>query len=135
MGLTKMGTSICLLQMENGNSRLPFIFFINWKRKFVFLGWQMTSGNLCLLCEQTCPSMCVTAPGSRQMHILPLHHVERKNAIQIYRIYTFRIIREQFRLIPFTQISWRWHSLLNNTSSWLHQITISSTYNVRFCST
>jgi hypothetical protein len=29
MGLTKMGTSICLLQMENGNSRLPFIFFIN----------------------------------------------------------------------------------------------------------
>jgi hypothetical protein len=53
---TETQTSVCLLQKENGNSKLPFLS-CKRKQKFVFLGLQSINGNRRLLFQQMCPSM------------------------------------------------------------------------------
>ncbi len=55
----KMATSVCLLQTDNRNSKLPRLFAANrnGKRKFVFIARQTINGKWRLLFQQTCPSM------------------------------------------------------------------------------
>jgi hypothetical protein len=48
--------SVCLLQTENGNGQLPFVYANgNGKRKIVFLGQQNINGNRRLLFPANVP--------------------------------------------------------------------------------
>jgi hypothetical protein len=71
--VNRNGTSVCLLQTENGNGEL--FFFCKWKRTFVFLAWQTINCNRHLLFQQKCPSVPLMDVSSSVSNLDPDPHL------------------------------------------------------------